>query len=143
MPLHHTRLPSLGAPHPKFDEVIGQSFIPAAVGDIFGPSWSTHWFRVDMRVPDDWVGVEGPLLFSWDSGSEAMVWSVDGQPQQVRCGQRGHGVECGRPATVGEVRRCGQTAAAGEVWAAGPALTPLAAAAITLGVPLSPLQRLP
>ena len=37
-----------------------------------------------MTVPGDWQGTsEAPLLLIWDSGSEAMVWSVDGEPQQV------------------------------------------------------------
>lgn len=26
---------------------------------------------------------EAPLLLVWDSGSEAMVWTEDGEPQQV------------------------------------------------------------
>ena len=43
-------------------------------------SWSTHWFSVEVTVPDEWAGKE--VRFRWDSGGEAMVWML-GQPQQV------------------------------------------------------------
>ena len=26
------------------------------VGDTFGPSWSTHWFRVEIQLPEDFAG---------------------------------------------------------------------------------------
>lgn len=42
--------------------------------------WATHWFRVDMQVPDDWVGSD--VRLRWNSGSEALVW-LDGKPIQV------------------------------------------------------------
>ncbi len=38
---------------------------PAKVGDEFGPSWTTHWFRVRAAVPREWDGL-GPLMFRWD-----------------------------------------------------------------------------
>ena len=44
-------------------------------------SWSTHWFSVEVRVPDEWVGKE--VRLRWDSGGEAMVW-IQGEPLQVR-----------------------------------------------------------
>ena len=43
-------------------------------------SWSTHWFRVEIKIPESWV--EHEVYFLWNSGSEAMIWN-DGQPVQV------------------------------------------------------------
>ena len=57
-------------------------YVPTTVGTSFGPSWSTHWFKVEVVVPtsEEWVDKE--VHFVWDSCSEAMVW-VDGAPVQV------------------------------------------------------------
>jgi len=44
-------------------------------------------FRLSISVPLDWVSsedTEAPTLLVWDSGCEAMVWTEDGEPQQVR-----------------------------------------------------------
>lgn len=60
---------------------MAQAFRPCRVGDSFGPSWTTHWFRVSALVPHDYAALPGPLLFVWDSGCEAMVWQ-DGEPMQ-------------------------------------------------------------
>lgn len=76
-----------GSPHPTYDDVIHQQFVPCQVGDAFGPSWSTHWFKVTMKVPDQWGSLEGPLMFVWDSGCEAMVWR-EGEPVQGLTDQR-------------------------------------------------------
>lgn len=76
-PMDNDRLP------PKFHEAIQQEYRPAQVGDEFGPSWSTHWFKVEIKVPDDEGWTDGPLVFRWDSGCEAMVWSSTGVPLQA------------------------------------------------------------
>ena len=34
-------------------------------------SWSTHWFRCEMQIPEEWTGKH--VHFRWDSNSEAMV----------------------------------------------------------------------
>jgi alpha-mannosidase len=53
-----------------------------------GPTWSTHWFSVEVRVPDQWVGKE--VRLRWDSGGEAMVW-IQGEPLQGLTGSHnGH-----------------------------------------------------
>lgn len=49
------------------------------VGESFGPSWSTHWFRLAIAIPPAWRGCEVHLL--WDSNSEAMVYE-NGVPAQ-------------------------------------------------------------
>ena len=56
-----------------------REFMPATVGDRFGPAWSTHWFRASFHVPEGWKGRRVDLL--WDSQSEATLW-VDGNSLQ-------------------------------------------------------------
>ncbi|KAF9407615.1 Glycoside hydrolase, 38 vacuolar alpha mannosidase, partial [Podila epigama] len=63
-----------------FHEAIAHDFQETAVGTSFGPSWSTHWFKLKLTIPTDWAGEHVDLL--WDSNSEAMVWSTDGIPRQ-------------------------------------------------------------
>ncbi|EFJ52516.1 hypothetical protein VOLCADRAFT_115992, partial [Volvox carteri f. nagariensis] len=76
-----------GIPYPTYDEAIRMPYCPAKVGDSFGPSWTTHWFRVRARVPPDWDGL-GPLMFRWDSGSEAMLYTEGPTPRQGITDQR-------------------------------------------------------
>ena len=63
-----------------FPQIIQQPFVPAAIGDSFGPTWTTHWFRVVVAVPEGWAGREVHLR--WVTGSESTVWSADGQVLQ-------------------------------------------------------------
>jgi len=42
--------------------------------------WSTHWFKLELEIPDSWIGEEVRLI--WDATTEAMVWK-DGTPVQV------------------------------------------------------------
>jgi alpha-mannosidase len=51
------------------------SWKPCAIGDSFGPSWSTHWFRVVIRIPPCADGRECHLV--WDSDSEAAIYMTD------------------------------------------------------------------
>ncbi|KAI0972557.1 glycoside hydrolase family 38 protein [Xylaria arbuscula] len=73
--------PAPGLSRPSFEEAMAGDYQPAKVGDSFGPSWSTHWFRVVIRVPKDLVDKEH-LELQWDSNSEGMVWTADGKPLQ-------------------------------------------------------------
>eukprot|EP00798_Chlamydomonas_sp_ICE-L_P019349 gene19349-25998_t len=77
----------MGNVNPKFTDIVDRPFVACKVGDSFGPSWSTHWFRVRIDVPPSWSKLDGPLVFIWDSGSEAMVW-VDGEAMQGITDQR-------------------------------------------------------
>ncbi|XP_055352716.1 alpha-mannosidase 2C1-like [Paramacrobiotus metropolitanus] len=52
------------------------AFAPYTLGEPFGPTWSTHWFIVDICIPEAWIGREVHLL--WDSGSEAMLYEAGG-----------------------------------------------------------------
>lgn len=68
---------------PTFEEATkkGNEYRTAAKGDWFGPSWSTHWFKVQFNIPKAWSD-EPQIEFHWDSNSEAMVWTEDGKPLQ-------------------------------------------------------------
>jgi alpha-mannosidase len=63
------------------------AYRPAAVGEQFGPPWSTHWFKVEITIPRRWRDREVHLL--WDSSTEACVWH-EGEPQQGLSGAYGH-----------------------------------------------------
>uniref|UniRef100_A0A674K353 alpha-mannosidase n=1 Tax=Terrapene triunguis TaxID=2587831 RepID=A0A674K353_9SAUR len=61
------------------DEAVRQEFRPTKVGDSFGPTWWTCWFKVELSIPREWAGKEVHLL--WESDGEGMVWR-DAQPVQ-------------------------------------------------------------
>uniref|UniRef100_A0A7N6AJ25 Alpha-mannosidase 2C1 n=1 Tax=Anabas testudineus TaxID=64144 RepID=A0A7N6AJ25_ANATE len=63
----------------RFTEATKQNFAPYKVGDTFGPTWWTCWFKVTLTIPESWRGKEVHLR--WESDGEAMVWR-DGQPVQ-------------------------------------------------------------
>ncbi|KAI8506798.1 Alpha-mannosidase 2C1 [Branchiostoma belcheri] len=85
----------------RYGQAVSREFKPTQVGHSFGKtcdspqtrdlqftsyprdvanrSWSTHWFKVELDIPEHWEGSE--VRFIWDSGSEAMVWQ-DGEPIQ-------------------------------------------------------------
>ncbi|KAG0012639.1 Glycoside hydrolase, 38 vacuolar alpha mannosidase [Entomortierella chlamydospora] len=71
-----------------FEEAVKQHFEPTTTGTFYGPSWSTHWFKLKVTIPHKWSGDRVELL--WDSNSEAMVWSTDGVPRQGLTGDRGN-----------------------------------------------------
>ena len=62
-----------------YAEAARQTYVPVQVGEVLGPAWTTHWFRVEAEIPVEWAGKE--VHFLWDSSSEACVW-VDGKPRQ-------------------------------------------------------------
>ncbi|XP_070189226.1 alpha-mannosidase 2C1-like isoform X1 [Littorina saxatilis] len=63
----------------SYEEAMKGKYTPAKIGQSFGPTWATHWFKVEVEVPADWVGQEVRLV--WNSNTEALVW-VDGKPVQ-------------------------------------------------------------
>ncbi|KAJ6664182.1 hypothetical protein lerEdw1_008398 [Lerista edwardsae] len=62
-----------------YDEAIKQEFQPIRVGDCFGSTWQTCWFKIQFSLPREWEGKEVHLL--WESDGEGMVWR-DAQPVQ-------------------------------------------------------------
>ncbi|KAI8098364.1 galactose mutarotase-like domain-containing protein [Gilbertella persicaria] len=72
----------------SFQEAIQQEFRPTRLGEWFGPSWSTHWFHVQIRIPNEFVGEE--VLFIWNADNEAMIWSMEGVTLQGLTGGAGN-----------------------------------------------------
>uniref|UniRef100_A0A670JV73 Mannosidase alpha class 2C member 1 n=1 Tax=Podarcis muralis TaxID=64176 RepID=A0A670JV73_PODMU len=62
-----------------YEEAVRQEFRLVKVGDCFGSTWQTCWFKVDLSIPREWTGKEVHLL--WESEGEGMIWR-DGQPVQ-------------------------------------------------------------
>jgi alpha-mannosidase len=68
-----------------YEEAVGGQYRPFVVGEAWGPPWSTTWFHVRGRVPDEWAGEHVVALF--DLGfegatgftCEALAWR-DGKP---------------------------------------------------------------
>ncbi|KAK7493075.1 hypothetical protein BaRGS_00015596 [Batillaria attramentaria] len=79
--IHHFAAPD----RVPFEQAKDGTYKPVKVGQTFGPTWSTHWFRLDVVVPERWVGQEVRLI--WNSHSEALIW-VDGQPRQGLSGEK-------------------------------------------------------
>ncbi|HEY8951732.1 MAG TPA: alpha-mannosidase, partial [Candidatus Dormibacteraeota bacterium] len=83
-PLELTAFCVRGEPISYADAVRGE-FAPIAVGDAWGPPWSTTWFHVRGSVPHAWAGQKVVALF--DLGflaqtgftCEALAWK-DGEP---------------------------------------------------------------
>ncbi|KAJ2612158.1 Glycoside hydrolase, 38 vacuolar alpha mannosidase [Coemansia sp. RSA 1365] len=77
----HIKLEVWSAPgqeRPSFKHAVNQEFRAAKVDEMFGPSWTTHWFRINVDIPKEFSGKAVQFLF--DSNSEAMVWSAEGEP---------------------------------------------------------------
>ncbi|KIW07803.1 uncharacterized protein PV09_01725 [Verruconis gallopava] len=63
---------------PTFEDATSHEFAEAHVGQSFGPSWSTHWFKIDLTIPDSLVKKEH-LEFHWDTGAEGLIWTENGE----------------------------------------------------------------
>ncbi|KAF2831734.1 hypothetical protein CC86DRAFT_452695 [Ophiobolus disseminans] len=62
---------------PLFKDATSHEFQPTKVGESFGPSWSTHWFRVQLTVPKNMLKKKR-LEFIWDANNEGLIWTEDG-----------------------------------------------------------------
>ncbi|KAK9474274.1 glycosyl hydrolases family 38 N-terminal domain-containing protein [Dipodascopsis tothii] len=68
---------------PKFEEAVKGDFRPTRKGEAFGPSWSTHWFKITLRVPQEEVWTANKqLIWNWECHNEGLVYSEDGMPLQ-------------------------------------------------------------
>ncbi|ROW16211.1 hypothetical protein VPNG_01935 [Cytospora leucostoma] len=76
-----------GQERPTFEEAVSHEFVETGVGKEFGPSWSTHWFKVQLTVPEDLRDKER-LEFHWDMNNEGLIWSADGNPLQGLTGNK-------------------------------------------------------
>ena len=66
---------------PSFDEATSHKFEKTHVGAAFGPSWSTHWIKVQLSVPSN-LQKKHHLELHWDAGNEGLIWTQDGVPLQ-------------------------------------------------------------
>ncbi|KAL9127311.1 MAG: hypothetical protein Q9217_003798 [Psora testacea] len=66
---------------PTFKEATSHEFKSTHVGATFGPSWSTHWIMVQLKVPSS-LRKKEQLELHWDAGNEGLVWTEDGEPIQ-------------------------------------------------------------
>ncbi|KAI8620662.1 galactose mutarotase-like domain-containing protein [Chytriomyces sp. MP71] len=60
-----------------FDEAVKGEYQPAHIGDWFGPTNATFWFKVAIEIPADYAGQA--VIFEFDADNEVMIWSTDGQ----------------------------------------------------------------
>ncbi|KAJ1331150.1 alpha-mannosidase [Microdochium nivale] len=80
----HVALSTWAAPgltRPPFKDAVKGEYKPTRVGDVFGPSWATHWFKLVLRVPGELRDKEH-LELHWDGNNEGLVWSEEGHPLQ-------------------------------------------------------------
>lgn len=64
---------------PLFKEAIAAAKWRATEkGESFGPSWSTHWFKIEVKVPLEWKDAEA-IVFRWDCGNEGLIFTEDGE----------------------------------------------------------------
>jgi len=66
---------------PSFGEATSYKFEKTQVGAAFGPSWSTHWIKVQLKVPSNLQNKQH-LELHWDAGNEGLIWTEDGIPLQ-------------------------------------------------------------
>lgn len=59
----------------SFNEAMRGDYRLCEIGEHFGPLWSTHWFKIEIQIPENWRGQE--VHFRWDSSSEACIWQDD------------------------------------------------------------------
>lgn len=91
LPNFYNRKTVSGAPHislevysvpknarPLFKEAVPTAkWRPTERGESFGPSWTTHWFRIEIQVPAEWADEE-QVIFKWDAGNEGCIYHEDG-----------------------------------------------------------------
>ncbi|KAJ5689862.1 hypothetical protein N7462_004254 [Penicillium macrosclerotiorum] len=92
----HVRLFVWHAPNgarPTFNEATHTSieYQETMTGENFGPSWSTHWFKVYLQLPPE-VCNKKHVEFHWDCNNEATLWTENGRPLQGLTG-RGERIE--------------------------------------------------
>lgn len=80
----HVKLSVYSPPNserPLFKDAIKNKFKSTHIGANFGPSWSTHWFKIYLTVPES-LRHKGHLEFHWDGNNEGLIYMEDGLPVQ-------------------------------------------------------------
>ena len=75
--LYVNSVPNLARPTFKEATANADLFKPTATGNTFGPSWSTHWFRIHVKFPKELLAKDH-LEFQWDARNEGLIWSEEG-----------------------------------------------------------------
>ncbi|KAJ3326316.1 Alpha-mannosidase 2C1 [Boothiomyces sp. JEL0866] len=70
-----------------FAQAMKGEYVPAKVGDLITPTWSTHWFKLEITIPKSMEGRKIYLIF--DPSCEGLVWSDKGEPLQGITGDFG------------------------------------------------------
>ncbi|KAH7139896.1 alpha-mannosidase [Dactylonectria estremocensis] len=83
-----------GTTRPTFVEATAESneYRETQVGEKFGPSWTTHWFKCTLTLPEALCSKDTHVELHWDCQNEATVWTAQGEPLQGLTG-RGERVE--------------------------------------------------
>ncbi|GAA5976513.1 hypothetical protein JCM11641_001325 [Rhodosporidiobolus odoratus] len=75
-----------------FKEAVRKHYKPAKKGDMFGPSWTNHWFRLTLTLPQTPPFQDAERVqLEFDPGCEAMIFDLEGCPLQGITG--GYGVD--------------------------------------------------
>lgn len=48
-------------------------------GHSFGPSWTTHWVKVEFTIPEEWLEEEKEVHLIWHTGCEGGLYSETGK----------------------------------------------------------------
>lgn len=77
---------------PSFSLMLDNAFWrPAQKGELFGPSWSTHWFKVEIKsFPDGWSALDGPFALEFDL-AEGLIYDAGGRALQGLTGSAADG----------------------------------------------------
>ncbi|OCF39360.1 hypothetical protein I317_06845 [Kwoniella heveanensis CBS 569] len=62
-------------------------------GDWLGPSWTNHWLKVELKIPADYAKSDEPVMFEFDPGCEALIYTLEGHPLHVVGDQEDRRVE--------------------------------------------------
>lgn len=77
---------------PKWNEIIGNNELKwshAFINQPFGPSWSTTWFQICLKIPNSWLECGEQLIFEWDCQNEGIV--IDPEEMIPRTSFSGNG----------------------------------------------------
>jgi hypothetical protein len=50
----------------------------AKIGDKFGKSWETHWFLIEIEIPEEWTKEDKEVHFIWNGKCEAAIYDIKG-----------------------------------------------------------------
>ncbi len=79
---------SLGGEPVPAAEALGRPFTPFSVGDAWGGTWDTTWFRFRGSIPQEWTGSEVAALVHLGGDqmvgftAEGQIWDAAGRPVQ-------------------------------------------------------------